>query len=260
MDDRVQQSDDLRPVSDDQPVATTQSEHGKPDFLPDQYWVNGSVDLESLVGDSKRYRTALSKQEQDIPDSPDGYDLSKLDLPDNLVKSYKSLAHKLGLSKYQTDQLFGEEGTKLSNEVMEYYQKQSTISAEDDEKEYIAGEIAAFGGKEKVKRAVERMDNLFTAMKNRGIMDDEEIAAFKHSTFTNATAMKGFEKVMNLIDTINNGTTVNAHGPAGGVPGNRYGTMDHDAIVWDVIAQRQQAKYQGDHDAIYNGLKGVKPE
>jgi hypothetical protein len=50
----------------------------KPDFLPDQYWVNGSVDLAKLVNDIKNYRLALSKHQQDIPSSEDGYDLKKL--------------------------------------------------------------------------------------------------------------------------------------------------------------------------------------
>jgi hypothetical protein len=38
------------------------------------------------------------------------------------------------------------------------------------------------------------MNHLFTAMKNHGIVSDEEISNFKHSTFTNAVAMKGLEK------------------------------------------------------------------
>jgi hypothetical protein len=88
-------------------------------------------------------------------------------------------------------------------------------------------------------------------------MDDEEISNFKPSTFTNAASMKGFEKVMNLIDSITNGATVNAHGN-GSPTENKYNGVSRDAIIRDIMTQRHRAKYPMDHDAIYKSLDGVK--
>jgi hypothetical protein len=231
----------------------------KPDFLPDQYWVDGSVALEKLVGDANHYRTALSRNHQDVPGDPSGYDLKKLGLPSDVEKPYADFAHRLGLSQHQAIQMFGDEGTKLTKDLEEYYKKEHATMEQDDATKYVDGEIEKFGGRDKVKHAVERMDRLFATMKNRGLMDDEDIADFKHSTFTNAASMKGFEKVMNLIDSITNGATVNAHGN-GSPTGSKYDGVDRDAIVKDIMSQRHQAKYRTEHDAIYKSLDGVKLE
>jgi hypothetical protein len=64
---------------------------------------------------------------------------------------------------------------------------------------------------------------------------------------------------MNLIDSISNGATVNAHGN-GSPGGNKYNGLQRDAIVKDIMTQRHQAKYQPDHDTIYKTLDGIKPE
>jgi hypothetical protein len=71
--------------------------------------------------------------------------------------------------------------------------------------------------------------------------------------------LKGFEKVMNLIDSITNGATVNAHGN-GSPTGNKYDSVSRDAVIKDIINQRYQAKYSADHDAIYKSLDGIKLE
>jgi hypothetical protein len=231
----------------------------KPDFLPDQYWVDGSVALEKLVNDSNQYRTALSRNQQDIPRDPSGYDLKKLGLPSDVEKPYADFAHRLGLTQHQAFQLFGDEGNKLTKDLEEYYKKEHAAMEEDDATKYVEGEIEKYGGRDKVKHTVERMDRLFATMKNRGLMDDEEISNFKHTTFTTATSMKGFEKVMNLIDSITNGATVNAHGN-GSTGGNKYDGISRDAVIKDIINQRYQAKYSADHDAIYKSLDGVKLE
>jgi hypothetical protein len=193
----------------------------KPDFLPDQYWENGTVALEKLVNDSNHYRTALSRNHQDIPRDPSGYDLKNLGLPPAVEKPYADFAHRLGLTQHQAYQLFGDEGTKLTKELEEYYEKEQSAMEDDDAVKYVEGEIEKYGDRNKVKHTVERMDRLFATMTNRGLMDDEDISNFKHSTFTTATSLKGFEKVMNLIDSITNGATVNAHGD-GSPTGNKY--------------------------------------
>jgi hypothetical protein len=95
-------------------------------------------------------------------------------------------------------------------------------------------------------------------MKNRGMMDDEEIAAFKHSTFKTATSMKGFEKVMNLIDSINNEPTVNASASPAPTPGSKYAGLEREAVIRNVIEQRHRAQHRSDHDDIYRSLGGVK--
>jgi hypothetical protein len=239
------------PVSANGPV--------KSDFLPDQYRADGTVALEKLVNDSNQYRAALSRNHQEIPCDPSAYDLKKLGLPPAVEKPYADFAHRLGLTQHQAFQLFGDEGTKLTKELEEYYKKERETMEDDDAAKYVDGEIEKYGGRDKVKHAVERMDRLFTTMKNRGLMDDEEISSFKHSTFTTATSLKGFEKVMNLIDSISNGATVNAHG--NGTPaGNKYDGTSKDAIIKDLINQRHQAKYPADHDAIYKSLDGTKLE
>jgi hypothetical protein len=231
----------------------------KPDFLPDQYWVEGSVALEKLVRDANQYRTALARNHQDIPGDPSGYDLKHLGLPTSVEKPYADFAHRLGLTQHQAYQLFGDEGNKLTKELEEYYKKEREAMENDDTAKYVDGEIEKYGGREKVKHTVERMDRLFATMKNRGLMDDEEISNFKHSTFTTATSLKGFEKVMNLIDSISNGATVNARG--NGTPGgNKYDGVSRDAMIKDIINQRYQAKYSADHDAIYKSLDGIKVE
>jgi hypothetical protein len=231
----------------------------KPDFLPDQYWVEGSVALEKLVSDTNHYRTALSRNQQDIPGDPSGYDLKKLGLPTAVEKPYADFAHRLGLTQHQAYQLFGDEGNKLTKELEEYYKKERETMENDDTAKYVDGEIEKYGGREKVKHTVERMDRLFATMKNRGLMDDGDIAEFKHSTFTNATSLKGFEKVMNLIDSITNGATVNARGN-GSPTGNKYDGVSRDAVIKDIINQRYQAKYSADHDVIYKSLDGIKLE
>jgi hypothetical protein len=231
----------------------------KPDFLPDQYWVDGAVALEKLVNDSNSYRAALSRNHQDIPPDPSGYDLKNLGLPSAVEKPYSDFAHRLGLSQHQAFQMFGDEGTKLTKELEEYYKKEHSAMESDDAAKYVEEEIEKYGGRDKVKQAVERMDRLFTTMKNRGLMDDGEISDFKHSTFTNAASIKGFEKVMNLIDNISNGATVNAHGD-GSPSGNKYNGLQRDAIIKEIMTQRHQAKYAPDHDAIYKTLDGIKLE
>jgi hypothetical protein len=231
----------------------------KPDFLPDQYWVDGAVALEKLVNDSNGYRTALSRNRQEVPNDPSGYDLKALGLPTAVEKPYSDFAHRLGLTQHQAIQMFGDEGTKLTKELEEYYKKERSVMEDDDGARYVEEEIEKYGGRDRVKHTVERMDRLFASMKNRGLMDDEEIADFKHSTFTNASSIKGFEKVMNLIDSISNGATVNAHGN-GSPTGNKYNGLQRDAIIKDIMSQRHQAKYAPDHDAIYKTLDGIKLE
>jgi hypothetical protein len=231
----------------------------KPDFLPDQYWEDGTVALEKLVNDSNHYRTALSRNQQDIPGDPSGYDLKKLGLPTAVEKPYADFAHRLGLTQHQVYQLFRDEGTKLTKELEEYYKKEQSAMEEDDAAKYVEGEIEKYGGRDKVKHTVERMDRLFVTMKNRGLMDDGEVSEFKHSRFTTATSLKGFEKVMNLIDSRTNGATVNADGN-GSPTGNKYDGVPQDAMIKDIINQRCQAKYSADHDAIYQSLDGVKLE
>jgi hypothetical protein len=130
----------------------------KPDFLPDQYWVDGSVALEKLVNDSNHYRTALSRKQQDIPRDPSGYDFKHLGLPNAVEKSYVGFAPRLGLTQHQAFQLFGDEGTKLTKELEEYYKKDRDAMDQDDTAKYVEGEIEKYGGRDKVKHEVERMD------------------------------------------------------------------------------------------------------
>jgi hypothetical protein len=231
----------------------------KSDFLPDQDWVDGAVALEKLVGHSKSYRAALSRNHQDIPHDPSGYDLTNLGLPTAVEKPSADFAHRLGLSQHQAFQMFGDEGTKLTQELEEYYKKEHSAMESDDAAKYVEEEIEKYGGRDKVKHAVERMDRLFTTMKNRGLMDDDEISDFKDFTFTNAASIKGFEKVMNLIDSISNGATVNAHGN-GSPSGNKYNGLPVDAIIKEIVTQRHQAKYAPDHDVIYKTLDTIKSE
>jgi hypothetical protein len=39
------------------------------------------------------------------------------------------------------DQLFGDEGSKLSDEILQHYKKRDDDTSKDEEKKYIEGEI-----------------------------------------------------------------------------------------------------------------------
>jgi hypothetical protein len=94
-------------------------------------------------------------------------------------------------------------------------------------------------------------------MKNRDLMDDDDIADFRQLMFKNAISMRRFEKVRNPIDNITNRARVNAHGN-GAPTGGKYSSLDRHAIVRDIISQRHEAKHQADHDASYRTLGGLE--
>lgn len=236
-----------------------QSVAQRPDYLPEQYWKNGQADIESLASDSRKWREALSRRLQDVPQSPDEYDLSKtlLDDPD-AQHIYKEFAHKLGLTKYQTEQLFGDEGTRFSESLQDIYEKKYSEDIDKDEQDehtqYITEQVEQFGGSAKVRAAVGRMDDLFTAMKNRGVITDDEIRSFKHSTFTTACSMSGFEKVMDYIDNLNNGSTVNANIPQDATGASQYSGMDNEHIVQALIKQHMRDGKSIDRKRAYDSL------
>jgi hypothetical protein len=134
----------------------------KPEFLPDQYWVNGAVDLAGLVDDSRRYRAALSKHSQAVPGEASGYVMKDFGLPEEAQQHYAAFAHKLGLSQYQVEQMFGDAGKKLSEDVEGYYRAERAEQDREEESKYIGEQVELFGGREKVKRAVERMDTTYS--------------------------------------------------------------------------------------------------
>jgi hypothetical protein len=228
----------------------------KPDFLPDKCSIDGTVDLAKLVSEAKNCCAALSQHQQDIPSSEDSHDLKKLGMPRGMEKPYGAFAHRSRLSQCQADQIFGEDGAKPSREIEEFRKAEHAAVEKQNNAKYIDKQTELFGDREKVKQTVERTRRLFASMKSRGLVD-YDLAHFQNPTFKNATSRKGFEKIPNLIDSISNDATMNAHGNGAPTDG-QYSGLDRDAIARDIKSQRHRAKYQADHDAIYRILDDVK--
>jgi hypothetical protein len=75
-------------------------------------------------------------------------------------------------------------------EMEEFCQSEHAAVEKEDDVKYIEEQIDLFGGREKGKQTMERMDNLFPFMKNRGLMSDDDIADFNYSTFHNGLSVK----------------------------------------------------------------------
>ena len=191
----------------------------RPAYLPEKYWVNNAVDTENLAkdyviasSDAKRYRIALSRHQQEIPTSPDQYNFKDLGFNDEQSASYANFAFKLGLSPYQAKAIFGEEGQAFAQD---FEKANAELYAEQDRKREqarIEAEIEKFGGQDKVRELSQQMDHLFTGIKNRGLITEEQIMNFK-SNIDNADTLTGLKGILDYISGEQNQSTVSTAKP-----------------------------------------------
>lgn len=250
----AQETNKNNPLPGNETVTST-----RPDYIPQQYWNNerNEVNLESMATDLKKFRAALSTRGQDVPDSPDGYTFSDIDLPAEIKGDIQAYAHKLGLSKHQAEALFGKDSNELEDKILKYYDEKDAKNSEAELREYVTQEVESFGGPEKVKEAVQRMDNMFIVAKNKGLLSDEEIASFKHSAIRDANTLRTFDKIVGLFNNMTNMTTINAGGGMNNTAG-AYSNMDRKQIVNNVVEQLSKAHSQAEKDKIYNSLAGLR--
>lgn len=234
----------------------------RPAYLPEKYWVNNAIDTENLAKDyliatvdAKRYRSALSRQQQNIPTSPEGYDFKELGFNEEQSAAYANFAFKIGLSPYQAQAIFGEEGQAFAKDFeaanADLYAKQQ----EQYEKARIEAEIEKFGGQDKVRELSQRMDHMFTGMKNRGLITDEEIMNFKNN-INNADTLKGLNSILNYVSGEQNQATVSTSQPIqednslrAKLQGKSMEEMGH--IVSEMLAK---AKTKQEREDLYNSL------
>lgn len=102
-------------------------EVARPDFVPEEYWVNGQVDIKKMTDDLAMDKKRIDDLRRIIsqPKKPEPYD--KLfedrelnDYQKEDMSVYVKLANKIGLSKKQAEQLYDD----YSAALQERYQKQ----------------------------------------------------------------------------------------------------------------------------------------
>lgn len=234
----------------------------RPAYLPEKYWVNNAVDTENLAKDyliatvdAKRYRSALSRQQQNIPTSPEQYDFKNLGFSEEQSSAYANFAFKLGLSPYQAEAIFGEEGQEFAKQFEEANSELYAKQQEQYEKARVESEIEKFGGKEKVADFSKRMDRVFTGMKNQGLITDEEIMNFKNN-INNADTLKGLNSLLNYINGEQSQATVSNAQPIqednslrAKLQGKSVDEMGR--IVRKMLAE---AKTKEEQEQLYNSL------
>jgi hypothetical protein len=93
--------------------------------------------------------------------------------------------------------------------------------------------------------------------KNKGLLNDEEIAGFKHSAIRDASTLKTFDKLVGLFETVNGGATINRN-TMGTSMEMQYGNMPRNEIVRRVAAQLRKARNRAEVDKIYKSIAAIK--
>lgn len=244
----------------------------KPDFLPDQYWNGQQADIQSLVSDlqttqqmAQKHRLALSVKGQEVPSDVSGYDFSNLPVSEEDRLAVANFAYKIGLSKFQAQQLFGDEAQQLSArweekaaaaEAMEYEREQSQAASEREA--FIKSEVEKFGGVDKVRDLDARMNRMFTGMKNRGLIDDQTIAEFKETAMTNSNSLKAMNSILGYVESqgsiqampaVNQTTGSSSQNSAMAA---QFQGLTRDQITQKMMGMLSQAKSKSEQDAMIN--------
>jgi hypothetical protein len=184
----------------------------RPEYVPEAYWTGKDVDVQKMSHDlaevaakAREYRQVISRKEQEMPKDPSGYNFSKLGMNEKESEIYGKFAHSLGLSAFQAEKLFGEEGEHLTQQIEELYKP----DRETKRKEYIQSEIEKFGGEEKVRELGAKVERLKTSLINKGAITEEQFTEFKEQAMSNANGLK---VMANLLDNLGDG-----NGPRGPV-------------------------------------------
>jgi hypothetical protein len=214
----------------------------RPAYVPETYWKadEGSVDLERAFKDlgeatasANRFRLSLSRKEHEVPKEPKGYDFSKIGMNEKQAEVYGKFAHGLGLTTYQAEKLFGEDGDKFSQELEEA----SREEIEERRKEFFKGEVEKFGGDGKVKELSARVERLKTGLVNRGILTEEEFQKFKESAMTNANNLKTMNSILDHFENTDSAAPTGPAGlqhgpiPAGGLQGEFHGKSKEEMVA-----------------------------
>jgi hypothetical protein len=230
----------------------------KPEYVPEKYWQNNQVaveqlarDFESSTSEAKKFREALSKKMQEVPGSTDGYDFDGMDFSEEEAKMYSEFAHSVGLTKYQAKELFGDAGTKFSEQFEAFSDKKQDEAV----KKFMQGEIEKFGGQEKVGELSIKVDKAFTALKNRGIITDKEINEFK-DTLTTASSLNGINALLTYAEGSATAPTISnaVPSPAAGSLKQQLSGLSRVEMIRKVAEMQKYAKTDAERKNIFDGL------